>query len=183
MVPTAATPGLDAVADGVEHQLDPRYLMLEKRRGWVNALVYSAVWFLVATVSGVLLSVGSARAGLPPDIERWALPVWGLWAVAYTIWAQVRARLAYRHARYRVDARGIEIRGGIFVRRVISVPRSRVQHIDVAQGPFERRHGIATLSIYTAGVSHAMVALPGVAHERALRIRDYLLPHAADGGY
>ena len=87
-----------------------------------------------------------------------------------------------RHASYRLDEQGIEIREGVIWRRVINVPRSRVQHIDVSQGPFERRYGIGTLAIYTAGVRHAMVALPGLDHARALRIRDFLLPERGDAG-
>ena len=57
-----------------------------------------------------------------------------------------------------------------------NVPRSRVQHTDVAQGPLERRYGLGTLVIYTAGTEHAKVALPGLAYADALRIRDQLLP-------
>jgi membrane protein YdbS with pleckstrin-like domain len=79
----------------------------------------------------------------------------------------------------------VDIRTGVVWRRIISVPRSRVQHIDVAQGPIERRYGLATLSIYTAGTGFAKVDLPGVPYPRAVRIRDHLLPgreHGADDG-
>jgi membrane protein YdbS with pleckstrin-like domain len=51
-----------------------------------------------------------------------------------------------------------------------------VQHIDVAQGPLERRYGLATLSIYTAGTEYARVDLPGLTYARAVDIRDRLLP-------
>ena len=46
----------------------------------------------------------------------------------------------------------------------------------VAQGPIERRYGLGTLVIYTAGTDHAKVALGGLEHGRALRIREHLLP-------
>jgi membrane protein YdbS with pleckstrin-like domain len=84
--------------------------------------------------------------------------------------------IEYRHAAYRVDDRGIEIRRGVVWRRLISVPRSRVQHTDVSQGPLERTHGLGTLVIYTAGTDHARVDLPGLDHAAALRIRAHLLP-------
>jgi hypothetical protein len=93
------------------------------------------------------------------------------------LWHAIRwpAR-AYEHTFYRVDDQGIEIRKGVYWRVVINVPRSRVQHIDVSQGPLERRFGLGKLSIYTAGTEYALVALRGLTHERALRIRDHLLP-------
>ena len=84
--------------------------------------------------------------------------------------------IAYRHARYKVDDQGIEIRAGVYWHVVINVPRSRVQHIDVSQGPIDRRFGLGTLMIYTAGTDHAKVELEGLEHGRALRIREHLLP-------
>jgi hypothetical protein len=75
-----------------------------------------------------------------------------------------------------VDAGGIEIREGVVWRAVTNVPRSRVQHTDVSQGPLERRFGIGTLVIHTAGTDSAVVSLRGLTHESALAIRDHLLP-------
>jgi membrane protein YdbS with pleckstrin-like domain len=76
-----------------------------------------------------------------------------------------------------MDDDGIEIRRGLLFRSIISVPKSRVQHTDVSQGPFERRYGLGTLQIYTAGVTYAQVPLSGLSHQRAIEIRDALLPH------
>lgn len=107
------------------------------------------------------------------------IPLLGLWAVLATVnawWRQYRPALVYKYSEFRADDDGIEIRRGVFFRSVINVPRSRVQHTDVSQGPLERRLGLGTLQIFTAGVTHASVPLPGLAHERALTIRDTLLP-------
>ena len=172
---TAAPNAVDSIADGEEHRLDPRYLLLQRRRGWISAVVYSVMWLLIGSSIVAMLS-------LPAVVARTLFVVWAVGSMAYAIWSQQRPMIAYRHATYRLDAHGIEIRDGVLWRRVINVPRSRVQHIDVSQGPFERRHGIGTLAIYTAGVSHAMVPLPGLEHGRALRIRDYLLPREDDDG-
>ena len=60
------------------------------------------------------------------------------------------------------------------------MPRSRVQHTDVSQGPLERGYGLGTLVIYTAGTDHAKVDLHGLDHATALAIRDHLLPR--EGG-
>ena len=83
---------------------------------------------------------------------------------------------AYRYTSYRVDDQSIEIRRGVWFRVVINVPRSRVQHIDVSQGPIERRYDLGTLIIYTAGTEHAKVELEGLEHGRAMLIREHLLP-------
>ena len=84
--------------------------------------------------------------------------------------------IAYRFSSYRIDEAGIEIRHGVYWRTLTNVPRSRVQHTDVSQGPFERRYGLGTLVIYTAGTAHSKVNLSGLDFDVARRIRAHLLP-------
>ena len=91
-------------------------------------------------------------------------------------WPAVR----YRHISYRVDTTGIRIRRGVVWRSETSVPRSRVQHTDVARGPIERSFGLATLIIHTAGTENASVTLSGLAESDAYPIRDYLLESGDD---
>jgi hypothetical protein len=101
-------------------------------------------------------------------------PMLGWWSYR---WAEVE----YRHMSYDVDDDVIEIRSGVFWQSVQNVPRSRVQHTDVSQGPLERKHGLGRLVIFTAGTQHSRVELPGLAHHTALDIRDRLLPrHTVD---
>jgi membrane protein YdbS with pleckstrin-like domain len=107
------------------------------------------------------------------------LVLWAGVTSANAFWKQKRPALEYARFSYCIDANGIEIRQGILWRSTVNVPRSRVQHTDVSQGPFERKHGLGTLSIHTAGVNHSVVSLSGLDYERALRIRDYLLPRGA----
>ena len=57
------------------------------------------------------------------------------------------------------------------------VPFSRVQHIDVGQGPLERTFGIATLTLHTAGNHNASVALPGLGEPLAREMREAIRAH------
>ena len=59
---------------------------------------------------------------------------------------------------------------------ITNVPRSRVQHTDVSQGPIERRYGLGTLIVYTAGTDHSRVTLSGLDFTLAQRLRTHLLP-------
>jgi len=160
-------------AGGGLRRLDPRHLRLMRLLGGLAAAAVAAAFLL-----------GVGIVALAVDLRLWvALPLTlvafaaaaGLAAFAYR-WPQ----LQHRHAAYRVGEGGIEIRRGVWWRRVVNVPRSRVQHTDVSEGPVERRFGLGTLVIYTAGTDHAKVELPGLDHALALRIRDHLLPREAD---
>ena len=64
---------------------------------------------------------------------------------------------------------------GVVWRAETSIPKARVQHIDVVQGPIHGRFGLAELVIHTAGTQDASVSLGGLPHGRALGIRDFLI--------
>ena len=154
---------------GETRGLDPRIIPLQKLTGAI---------FTAVVAAGSLIGVASAwvSSGFSPVV----LAGWGIvWLVgnALLLWHSLRwPALEYRHASYRVDDEGIEIRRGVLWRTVTNVPRSRVQHTDVSQGPLERRYGLGTLVVYTAGTDHAKVVLQGLAHEVALEIREHLMP-------
>jgi len=161
------------LADGVERHLDPRSVELGRAQGLIAAGITSAS-LLPAPVIALFVS-GPGRAATVALAAGWC-------AVTLMLsWFALRwPAVAHRHASYTLRPLGIEIRRGVIWRTVVTVPRSRVQHTDVAQGPVERRYGLGRLIIYTAGSSHAQVTLHGLNHDVALRIRDFLLPR--EGG-
>jgi membrane protein YdbS with pleckstrin-like domain len=164
------TPTPAAVADGEYRTLDPRSIHVQRIAGWIFTAVI-AVGSLVGMMI-VLLAADDLAVWL-----RWLLPLLWLAATMLLAWHAHRWPVReYRHTSYRVDALGIEIRRGVYWRVAINVPRSRVQHTDVSQGPLERRYGLGTLVIYTAGTDHAKIDLPGLEHGVALRLRQHLLP-------
>jgi membrane protein YdbS with pleckstrin-like domain len=158
-----------SVADGLDHQLDPRSII-------VNRIGGALVAALVAVGSFIGLTIGLVAGDWPAWL---GLLVFGAWMAQAVIGAWYAFRwppLAWQHSFYRVDAQGIEIRRGVYWRVVVNVPRSRVQHIDVSQNPIEHRFGLGTLVVYTAGTDHAKVALSGLEHGLALQLREHLLP-------
>lgn len=168
ITPTPVPPA-PSVADGTWRALDPRYIGLQRQSAWI----VTAVAALLAGV-GLTFFAFANDSGLWVTIALAGVVITGLGALGW--WGHRWPPIEYRHASYRVDAEGLEIRRGVYFRRVTTVPRSRVQHTDVSQGPLQRSHGLATLAVHTAGTDEAQVELPGLAHEDALRIRDHLLP-------
>ena len=165
----APEPAPPSIADGVERPLDPRWIKLERVSGWIVAGV-------ISLGSAIPTSLIVTQASIPGWVSALIVLAWTAVAVTLAGSAQRWPPVQYRHTFYKVDEEGIEIRRGVVWRKVINVPRSRVQHTDVSQGPLERRFGLGTLAIYTAGTDHAKVELPGLDHATALKIRDHLLP-------
>ena len=74
---------------------------------------------------------------------------------------------------------GLRIRRRVCWRQLIWLPTSRVQHTDVSQGPRQRRFGLATLTVHTAGTAGASISLAGLEHGIATRLNDHLRPDRA----
>lgn len=163
----------DTIADGREKSLDRAWISVQRITGAITASVLS-VLILIASISLV--------ASLSPSFVVGLLVVggWGALTLAFGLLAFFWPPVRYRHTRYRLDDRGIQIRRGVWWKSTVNVPHSRVQHTDVQQGPVERGFGLATLIVHTAGTQHASIPLSGLAHEVALEIRDYLLSEEGD---
>lgn len=159
----------------VRHRLAPAAIPFERAVGWITAVCISLPLLL-----GLLIAWDRA------DHPAW---VYGLGAL---LWVAIAAGLAWlavvwpvwthEATSYVVDPAGIEISRGVYWRAVVAVPRSRVQHIDVLQGPLRRRFGLASLVIFTAGTQHSSVRLDNLEHQVAVALRDRLLPQASDDG-
>lgn len=144
---------------------DPRKVDLDRAVGWITTVV-------VALGLAIGLTVTSSWSWLPfMLLIVWVPVTLGVAALSY-LWPPHE----HRRTRYRIDDEVIEIERGVWWRASITVPRPRVQHLDVSQGPLQRYFGLGVLSIYTAGTEHSVVTLPGLAHDVALQLRDQLLP-------
>ncbi len=161
---------IDVTTDSRFRTLDPRVILLDRVVGWITTAVMSGM-----LAFGVMLAL-MAGDGLASWMRLALVVAWLTIAAALAWFGQYWPAVAFAHTRYRVDDQGIEIHRGVYWRDVINVPRSRVQHTDVTQGPIDRRFGLGTLVIYTAGTAFARVELSGLEHGDALRIRTYLLP-------
>jgi membrane protein YdbS with pleckstrin-like domain len=153
--------------------LDPASVTVAR----IGNTIATAVLGLVALVALTVLLFASSLVPVAKLLLTVGLVVvlaglagWGLY------WPGVR----YRYASYRLGDHGIQIRRGVLWRSVTTVPKSRVQHTDVSQGPIDRSFGLATLVIHTAGTQEAVVTLGGLAHPVALAIRDYLIGGGED---
>ncbi|MDG4658156.1 PH domain-containing protein [Ectobacillus antri] len=80
-------------------------------------------------------------------------------------------RLRWQRWRYAIQAQEIDLQHGVFITKKTLVPMIRVQHVDIRQGPFLRKYGLAAVEITTAATTHE---IPAVAVEEAERLRNQL---------
>lgn len=125
----------------------------------------------IATALGLLpfvIGAGGLEIAELLPIGSFLVPVLLIYAfIAYAVPARKYRRWGYDMGLDRLRI----VRGYLFYRDTI-VPFGRIQHIDVDQGPIDRRYGLATLTVHTAGNHNSTVALPGLAHADALAMRE-----------
>lgn len=83
----------------------------------------------------------------------------------------------YAHIGYALGADDLRVARGFLFRTDTIVPFVRVQHIDVGQGPVERRYGLSHLVVHTSGTHNSTVTLPGLPADQAAAMRETIRRH------
>ena len=93
--------------------------------------------------------------------------------------------LAVRRARmtgYALREHDIALKRGVFFRKTVILPFNRLQHAEISSGPLQRRFGLATLKLYTAGASGIDLQIDGLPADRAATLRAHLTERAGAAG-
>ncbi|HIZ45950.1 MAG TPA: PH domain-containing protein [Candidatus Olsenella pullistercoris] len=146
------------MSDFPSHRLDPRMLRVWYVSGVIAivvvALVAVAAWLAVWAAGGDVL---------------WVYLAAGVLEVICVVDLAVSPRIQYATWRYDVTPTDVDLYRGVFVKKRTLVPLVRVQHVQTKQGPILRAHGLASVTVSTAGESFE---IPGLAEDEAGRLRD-----------
>ena len=158
--PSALASACRTFYDPAMTPLDPAYLSVLRVRAGLTALF---VWAALLVAEQVWLA-----GRVPPG--SLTVPAALLLGAA----ALLLPRRRYASWGFRLEEDELHVRHGLWLRVRTVVPFARVQHIDVTQGPVERRFGVGAIILHTAGTRSSAVVLPGLAFEEAGRIRDLI---------
>lgn len=135
----------------------------------ITTLIGTAVPLGIALGVGLVASERQPLSFAIAGALLLVIPTWTVWI----------ARRRWLRTRWRLDDDGFGVRRGHMWRSDTRVPGNRVQHLDVRRGPLERAFGLATLIVHTAGTRNSALALTGLDHAQAERLRDTLAARAA----
>ena len=152
------TPDLPRVDDHDFEPLDPAYARLR------TMFAIGAAVAVILVTAGVALSTSS-----------WVAVLAGAGALAVVVLVGVIHRLEVTHMGYLVREHDLSFCRGVIGRAVATVPFARVQHVSITRGPVERRYGLASLQLRTAG---GQVAIPGLNAEFAERLKELVADRA-----
>ncbi|MGB2740079.1 MAG: PH domain-containing protein [Cognaticolwellia sp.] len=71
----------------------------------------------------------------------------------------------------------LSFQSGWIFRKKVTQPITRIQHIELKRGPIERKIGLATLQVFSAGGALHTFEIPGLDLSKAQKLRQYILQH------
>lgn len=109
-------------------------------------------------------------------------PWWHLLAVPlYLLLAQSIA-FTPRRVRalgYATRENDVLYRSGIMFRSLSVMPYGRIQDVEIEEGPIERRFGLSSVTLKSAGGMSSNMTIPGLRREESERIRDLVTREAS----
>lgn len=130
------------------------------------------IWLLVA----IVLLVVSETGLVPVDGFGWLPLVPFLIALFSTVitWLDVNYRS------WALREHDLVYRSGVIWKKTVILPFVRIQHVEAAHGPLERKLGLMRLKCFTAGGMTANLVVLGLDRDQARRVRRYLLEQISD---
>jgi membrane protein YdbS with pleckstrin-like domain len=134
-----------------------------------------------AISAGILLLISIV---LIFSIRALQQPVWIVLIVAgwlvLTIGYSIFQAKSFAQKAYALRDKDIIYKSGWIVQRIHSCPFNRIQHSSVSMGFFERKFGLATLILYTAGTDDADIRVPGLKEGDAHAIKEWITQKIID---
>ena len=133
-------------------------------------------WLIAAVVPlavlGGLYALSVYRFGLSP---WWTASAVALLACAWIAICLTWPLVVVPRRGYAVRDKDILYKSGVWWQSVQVVPFNRVQHAVRGSGPLERRFGLASLTVYTAGIGAGDLRIAGLGEDVAERLRVYIV--------
>ena len=82
--------------------------------------------------------------------------------------------IGFSKRKYALRDNDISYKSGVFVKTMTTVPFSRIQHVEIDQGPISRFLGLSSLTVFTAGDSSSDLEISGIQNEQALKIKEFI---------
>lgn len=126
--------------------------------------------------SAVLLLVAVALLFFIPELQKPFLIILlaGGWILICWIVFLLQEKLFHSLA-FCIREHDVIYRRGWIIKKIIACPFSRIQHCNVSAGPLDRKYGLSSLTLYTAGVEDGGLTIPGLNEGVAQRLRDFII--------
>lgn len=151
-------------ADGV--QWEPLHPLYARAIRVASAIVFTIIAVVITALN------------LVPNIPL--APIVAMYLVLAVAVAVVMAipGISVRRRGYVLRDKDILFRKGVIWRSVTAIPFNRIQHVETSSTPLDRKFGLATLQLFTAGGSSGDLKIGGLGQDVAEKLRVFILNKA-----
>ncbi len=153
----------------------PRHQSLELRQVMP---AYKKIMMIERAILWLGISISASTAmffSFDTEKKPWMILVSGLLLAALLGILIFTANRAFQNMGYALRKHDLVFRKGWLFEKLHIVPLKKIQHCQVKRGPLERRYGLASLKIFTAGGEGDGIALSGLTQQEAERLKDWLV--------
>ena len=160
--PSIDTAALPKVEEVNLQPIEPSYWKVLQLEWLITSIIIlavggSAIFFIKAIQTSLIIGVAS-----------------GIWLlISFTNYWLIHQ--SFKRKAYALREKDALYRTGWIFRELKVCPFNRIQHCSVHAGPLERRWGLASISLYTAGSEGSDLRIPGLTEATAATIREFIM--------
>lgn len=136
-------------------------------------LVVESIFFFIRLLVFLLLAIALIYF-VEPLQESLIVILAAIFFLLLSIIGYVTMRLSFKYSGYALREKDLLFRSGWLKRKVRIVVRNRIQHVSVQSGPIERKFGLSSVSVFTAGSSEADFTIKGITEKTAKGIKEWI---------
>ena len=168
---------VDLDLDALPQANQLRFKRLSPKRAKIEAFYVLFFDCLPLLISGTNVLVVADR-----DIRLILVSLLGVAALLLAALATYVHLVAKRRA-FSIRHEDITLKSGIIYEKTSTIPLNRIQHVEVHRPFLDRRFGLASLLLYTAGASSVDMTIAGLEDEQAQSLQTLILDHISRQKY
>lgn len=90
------------------------------------------------------------------------------------VYSFLLVKLGFPRKGFLLREKDLSYKTGFFFFSITTIPLSRIQHVELIQGPLAKRFHVASLKVYTAGGNMSDLSIPGIQEDEAEQLRLHL---------
>lgn len=139
-------------------------------KSYLKVIYINFFLFFIPLLVGLILL---HQFAFSDGIKEYIIIVYALFILFFGV-IFIFLRLSFPLRKYALREKDISYKAGLFVKKMTTVPFSRIQHVAIDEKPISRIFGLSALSVYTAGDSSDDLEIKGIQKETAIQIKEFI---------
>lgn len=139
-------------------------------KSYLTVILINIFLVFIPTLIGLVILINMKLEEVIPEYT------WIFYLIYFFVFALVFTAfiIGFSKRKYALREKDISYKKGILLKKMTTVPFSRIQHVEINEGPISRLFKLASLSVFTAGDSSDDLEISGIPKIEALRIKEFI---------